>query len=770
MRRTVYRKVFHCLFYPLLFLLPFSYGAVQPWSYMTAAAVIFFLFAYRTAVAVSEGGFYYINTGLSIFVPAAILFFASQIIPIPDNFSRMLSSGHAAMSASAGLAGSLRPQALYPWAARLQGVYLMSVFLLFFLVLDYSDTKERIQQTAWSVLVAGVLVGAAGTLIRPGEEAYFPFVNRNHFAGYLEIMVPLALGLVWAGIAPAFRRQGLVNIIARAVTGPDSVKAFVASIAAVVLVFCILATHSRGAVFGLAASLTTLVLLLADSWRARGLALVVAAAALAVLLAGADGGRALERAARLADGAGDNSAVMRVKIWKDTAHMIKDFPALGVGLGSFETAYPSYKTFGQERSVFQPESDWLYILSEGGIAGFVIAGAFLLVLMAKVASRLSLRRDGFAMGIAAGGTAGACGLVAHGLVDTGLHMPAILFTVTVVLALSISAASRSYRPGSFMRSAGRKLEGRVDIPEKLIPKTVAASLAAVSILAAAFSVKSAAADVFYRQALSKEGRALSADPIDMDGLNEAVQEFQTARKLGPGCSAYPFEEGRAHEKIAGYNGLLAVMDAGDRANAERQYQDALGCYREAVNGNPFAPLPHFMAGRVLIDGLGQEGEGESEVLTSERLNPTSPTVKLYLAELYGRSGRLDDAVRYRAALPPLDPRFNGITITGLDTGVGRDFAYIGEKVVWRAEARVPSGSLVYSFYVWGNELKDWKKAAGYSESNTWEWDTSQEKEGKYFVMVRAAGAGGAAYDTQFVRDKPFYLMKGRTASACSAKH
>jgi hypothetical protein len=177
-----------------------------------------------------------------------------------------------------------------------------------------------------------------------------------------------------------------------------------------------------------------------------------------------------------------------------------------------------------------------------------------------------------------------------------------------------------------------------------------------------------------------------------------------------------------------------------------------------------------MAGRVLIDGLGQEGEGEAEVLVSERLNPTSPTVKLYLADLYERSGRPDDAARYRAVLPSLDPRFNGITITGLVTGVGRDFAYIGEKVVWKADAEVPSGSIIYSFYVWGDEIKAWKKAAGYSDGNTWEWDTSQEKEGKYFVMVRAAGAGGTAYDTQFVREKPFYLMKSRNASARSVNN
>jgi len=67
----------------------------------------------------------------------------------------------------------------------------------------------------------------------------------------------------------------------------------------------------------------------------------------------------------------------RIIVWKDTYNLIKDFPTLGTGLGTYEYAFPKYKTIRRQVLYNHTHNDYLELMSDTGITGFfiVIAGA-----------------------------------------------------------------------------------------------------------------------------------------------------------------------------------------------------------------------------------------------------------------------------------------------------------------------------------------------------------------------------------------------------------
>src|SRR5262245_58349965 len=60
-------------------------------------------------------------------------------------------------------------------------------------------------------------------------------------------------------------------------------------------------------------------------------------------------------------------------IWRDTAAMIRDKWALGVGIGAYPTAYPIYNSRDGSLLVEQAHNDYLQVMADAGIFGAVIA-------------------------------------------------------------------------------------------------------------------------------------------------------------------------------------------------------------------------------------------------------------------------------------------------------------------------------------------------------------------------------------------------------------
>ena len=116
--------------------------------------------------------------------------------------------------------------------------------------------------------------------------------------------------------------------------------------------------------------------------------------------------------------------------------MFEQKPILGWGLGTFPTVYPKYRTFYTNTFVNEAHDDYLQLLSETGLLGFVIMLWFVLTAYIGAARKLGnwTHDPNGALGLMA--MLGITGIVIHSLVDFNLQVPAnaAFFYVLCVIA------------------------------------------------------------------------------------------------------------------------------------------------------------------------------------------------------------------------------------------------------------------------------------------------------------------------------------------------
>src|SRR5262245_50760840 len=134
----------------------------------------------------------------------------------------------------------------------------------------------------------------------------------------------------------------------------------------------------------------------------------------------------------------------RGRIWRDTAAMIRANWVAGVGLGAYQTAYPIYTLRDGTTVTSQSHNDYLQILADAGIFGAIIALLFIF-LVARDTLRASRHRNPVMAATALGASSGLFALMVHSLFDFNLQIPsnALLFLVLTSVVSRIAAAATS---------------------------------------------------------------------------------------------------------------------------------------------------------------------------------------------------------------------------------------------------------------------------------------------------------------------------------------
>jgi O-antigen ligase len=255
-----------------------------------------------------------------------------------------------------------------------------------------------------------------------------PYINRNHYAGLMEMLIPIAAGYVIS------MRQSLIVQMAM-------------GLGLVIPVSSMLISGSRGGYTALIAEFFILCLL---GWRrlprrsrspllAVGGVGVAGVAALAFWLASADVSQRLTDFLHLQT-PNDPSLANRLVVSKDTWSIFKDHPWLGCGLGSFEAVFPQYQSFPSKFRWDHAHNDYAEALAEAGLAGGILI-LTALVLYFRLAFRGSPRRPGCRFVWVQWGAALSCGgLLIHSLVDFNLHIPANAAWFAICLAIGTTDA------------------------------------------------------------------------------------------------------------------------------------------------------------------------------------------------------------------------------------------------------------------------------------------------------------------------------------------
>lgn len=344
---------------------------------------------------------------------------------------------------SAGLSLSLSHSlSLDPYSTRLVLVQLISLFIFFMVTLVFTDTPRRLRTLTRTIIIFGFLLAMFGltqSFTTDGTRVYWfrqlsqstafgPFINRHHFAGYMELAVAMPLGLLFSGAIEPYKRP---------------LYAFAAMLMGVSLIM----TNSRGGIISLAAEILFLVIIAGPGLRkhntsrtqrlraalmrgalAAGLVIVLFVGVLAV--GGADVFNRLLGTVNAAD-----PTTGRSHFWSVTLDVIKAHPLIGSGLGSFGVIYTRYDSLNGMYRLEQAHNDYLQILSDGGFVGGLLGLAFLVILFWKGFARRNTE-DKFRSGVATGALAGCFAVLVHSAFDFTLHTTAnaLLFLVLAAMA------------------------------------------------------------------------------------------------------------------------------------------------------------------------------------------------------------------------------------------------------------------------------------------------------------------------------------------------
>lgn len=274
-----------------------------------------------------------------------------------------------------------------------------------------------------------------------GHGAIFgPFINRNHYAGWMLLVIPLGLGYVatlaergLADVRPAWRDRVLW------LGSPRAGQLLLAAFGVVVMAVSLVISGSRSGLGGLAVSLVlgSTFAMRAQRSRRRQLAAagVFGLVAVAIL---AWGGLdiALSRLQTVSTEIGG-----RIGIWRDTLRIIGDFPWTGTGMNTFGFASLIYQSATPLSEHYkEAHNEYLQVAAEGGLLVGVPILLCLWWLGRLIVNRLD---DGNRVRywMRAGAVTSLLAIAAQSLVEFSLQMPANAALAGVVIAIAMHRGS-----------------------------------------------------------------------------------------------------------------------------------------------------------------------------------------------------------------------------------------------------------------------------------------------------------------------------------------
>ncbi len=387
---------------------------------------------------------------LSLFL-AIVLF---QIIPIPSWMVKILSPKtyelHHALSIPDSqiiIQNSKLSISFMPFFTKIEFLKWLTLSSLFLLLVYWGFVGEGFRGVNHLIIViflTGVFESLYGMFeFFSGHQQIFhlkgvpfvtgTFINRNYFAGYLLMVVPLSMGFLF--YRDSIKKGRFISWRQRlsALDGKTILIAF----GVMVMILSLLFSASRMGILSLLMAFSLISLLFGDLQKGKKFSkasvLILSLALLWGVWIGLDA-----IISRLFSVSEDFKS--RWIIWTNTFNILKDFPALGSGLGTFGQIFPMYRSFHIRRLVTHAENDFLQLASEVGLVGTgVLLILFIFLFFKAVSGIRSLPNSEPRRFIGLGGLVGILALMFHSLVERNIQVPANAFLYTFIWALVFQA-------------------------------------------------------------------------------------------------------------------------------------------------------------------------------------------------------------------------------------------------------------------------------------------------------------------------------------------
>jgi O-antigen ligase len=395
----------------VLLLGPLVFGAVEPWSIFaleTCAVLLLAVWAFRqwtnSEVNISEN---------VVYRPMAAFFVLVTLQwVIGTTAYRLVTYTHLLLYAAYGMlvfvvTQTLRRSSQFEMLAKLFSAY--GLVVASFAILQGLAPNGKLY---W------VFTLEQGGLI------YGPYVNHNHYAGLMEMLMPFPLVLATSHFTDGNRKIAVAGIAA-------------------LMAGSIFLSGSRGGMAAFVAQMVVLGVLLArkrdGSWK-QPLMLGGFLAVVIIFLIWMGGNELTQRLASIHSEAREElSGGVRLSIDRDCLHMLLKRPLLGWGLGAFPIAYPQFRSFYTTFFVNQAHNDYLQLLVETGLAGFAIVVWFLVLVFRQASSKIKNWTETASGALTVATLLGCVGILVHSFLDFNLQVPANAALFYVLCAIAASA-------------------------------------------------------------------------------------------------------------------------------------------------------------------------------------------------------------------------------------------------------------------------------------------------------------------------------------------
>ena len=508
---------------------------------------------------------------------------------------------------------------------------------LFFVVLNNINRQSSIQFLGFVLIGVAVLISICAVVqfatnsnkvwhfIRPiqyAKRGSGTYINPNHLAGFLEMILPLCL---------SYTLIGRFSHVTKVVMG----------YCAIIILVAIGVSVSRGGWLVTALMLPTFfcILMLQRDFRFRALIALVLLVAIGI-------GVALKlRTSRVrvheivASGSDEE---MRYYFWKPAIAMWQDHPWWGVGPAHFDARYRQYRapTWISQVKPEYVHNDYLNTLADYGLVG---SGFTLLVLVLFWAGVFQMwpflqrapndletkksNKSAFVLGAATG----LFGILLHSAVDFNMHIPANAIMAVVFMAL-ISSHVR-FGTEKYWMGAG------------FISKSLACFVASIVMFFLAMQGMRRAHEARW---LKQSGPPNSISPKRLVALRNAF-----AAESSNGATSYAIGETLRLQSWEGNSnyGLLAA--------------EAMDWFRRGIALNRFDPLNYLRLG-MCLDWLDRQNEATRYFEKATELDPNGYYVAAFRGwhcvqlgdyaearKWFTRSLELYPNYKYRNAMPAI---------------------------------------------------------------------------------------------------------------------
>ncbi len=406
------------------------FGSVEYWAMALVAALTAAFFAANV-----------FNAGLNADAPWDVFFAASallayplfQMVPLPAFILGLLQPRTVSLTSLAPAAASFHSISLYVFPTEMALARLIVYLTVFFMATLLPGQGRAVPGVLKALSCFGFMLALFGMVqnvagngklywlraLSHGGSPFGPFVDRDHFAGYINMIVPLSLA-----VSLASRRPWKKTLFA---------------FFSVIMSFSVFLTLSRGGVISFIAGLAMFSAILLSKrktrrskWQFVSLSAFAIALVSFVLYAGIS--PLMERFS-----AGGVSDSQRVLAWKGTLAAFRDFPVFGTGLGTFQYVFTLYHPPGLHHFWDHAHNDYLEFLLDEGIAG-TLTGIFFIFTVLREAFRRQW--EGKRAYLQAGFASSLATIGVHSLVDFNLHIPSNAILFFMVLGLSLAAGKQ----------------------------------------------------------------------------------------------------------------------------------------------------------------------------------------------------------------------------------------------------------------------------------------------------------------------------------------